>query len=648
MADPMGYVVTAVTSQSITYLFAHTDLLEEFRMALVPGALSDTSAATLRAFFARDASVAELITLLFLEPPLPSHRSGTPSYVECANLYYVQYLMTTPPFSPGIVESFLAPDEHRVGRATLLRHLLAYTPMSAMNAEALSRVLTALFAKATIPTFFALYGTDAPALFEGLLFQAGRECIKELVLRICDELQPTPLIAWAPTPYRLLHQIFPFSTTLPKRGQLPMHVSTDADYRFPLMLYTCDFITDLIQEQRPHSVGLLIIETFMTESDCAMALVDGVLDDLRTLPTRLACESYGMKILNSLLQAHHCGCIAQHQSFDGDRYETCQGSLNAIWDVVAARLPEILAYLRLPAPRTFTLKHVQILYLLYPIIRVGCIQLDVALMAFDVVNVLLDLIARFPRANILHSAICRLFITCLEDAPILFGEELQSPRTASDPLRLSALLATDRVIAGCDDKWVTCYKDIAMSYDEFFAQKPVVSDEIASHWAAFASTHLEAIRQRWSNAPLEVSAVRKHKASKLIEHGDVDALLTLTQKAPTFSDIGAPAQAAEHATSASSSFSPMNTEAALRLALAGASEKVSPRVAPLPSLHLALSELHATASEHGRHRELIDHASPSCKHHNSLSETPPSSPTKDTPLHALYNPEEHAIIQGLG
>ncbi|KDO31909.1 hypothetical protein SPRG_03125 [Saprolegnia parasitica CBS 223.65] len=644
-ADPMGYVVTTVMSESITYLFAHTDLLEEFRMALVPGALSDTSAATLRSFFARDASVAELFSLLFQEPPLPSHRSGTPNYVECANLYYVQYLMTTPPFAPGILASFLAPDENCLARAALLRHLVAYKPLSAMNAEALSRVLTALFTKATIPTFFALYGIDAPAVFEGLLFQAGRECIKELVLRICDELQPTPLSAWASVPYRLLHQIFPFSTTLPTRGQLPKHVSTDADYRFPLMIYTCDFITDLIQEQRPHSVGLLLIETLMTESDCAIALVDGVLNDLRTLPTRIACESYGMKILNSLLQAHHCGCVAQHQNLDGERYETCQGSLNAIWDVVAARLPEILAYLRLPVPRTFTLKHVQILYLLYPIIRVGCIQLDVALMAFDMVNVLLDLIARFPRANILHSAICRLFITCLEDAPTLFGEELQSPRTASDPLRLSALLATDRVIDGCDNRNVACYKDIAMSYDEFFAQKPVAPDEIAGKWTAFASTQLEAIRQRWSNAPLEVSAVRKHKASAFVEHGDVDALLALTQKAPTFADIDAPVRAAAEppSTSTAPSFSPLNTEAVMRHALAGATEKGSPRVAPLPSLHLSLSELHG--SDHGRHRD-VDHESPACKHHSSLSE--PSSPSKDTPLHALYNHEEHAIIQGLG
>ncbi|OQR88299.1 hypothetical protein ACHHYP_06988 [Achlya hypogyna] len=637
MTDPMGYVVTTVMGQSITYLFQHADLLEEFRMALVPGALSDESAATLRAFFARDTSVAELISLLFVDPKLPPTRSGTPTYAECANLYFIQHLMTTPPFTAGVLDSFLRPSETRVARSTLVNLLGTYTPLTAMNAEALSRVLTALFERATIPTFFALFGSDAVTLFEGLLFQAGRECIKELVLRVCDELLPSPPSLWANAPYRILHQIFPRGPAAGEgRGRLP-DCAADFEYRFPLMLYTCDFITDLVQEQRPGSLGLLVIEAFTTDDDCARALVAGVLHDLASLPTALSCESYGMKILNSLLQMHHCGCIQHIQGTEAS--VECQGALNAVWEAVAEQLPRFVAHLVLPPSACFALKHVQMLYLLYPIIRVCCIRIDRQLIALDVVNVLLDLVERFPRANILHSAVCRLFITCLEDAPILFGEELRSPRTMSDPLRLAALAATDRVIAGARKPAPACFKDIAMSYDEFFHQKPAVAANLQERWQAFATTELEAVRQQWTNSGADVAPFRKHLPGKVLDT-DVDSLLALAQK-PMYVEE-APAGTSTPSVCEPSTYAPMSSEV-LRLALAGSSppkEKTSPRIAPLP-LH---TELHQP--EAGRHHLEVP-----------VLKTIPSdlsigigktSPTKDSPLHALYNREEHQIIQDLG
>ncbi|OQR96661.1 hypothetical protein THRCLA_07204 [Thraustotheca clavata] len=635
MNDPMGYVVTTIIEHSITYLFQHSDLIEEFRMAQVPGALSNASAAKLRSFFATDQSVAELIQLLFVDPRLPQTRHGTPTYAECATLYYIQQLMTTPPYMTGIIDSFLNPAENRLCRKALLNEVNKYVPVTSMNAEALSRVLNAIFEKATIPTFFAHFGSDAVELFHGLLFQAGRECIKDIVLRICDEITPSPQSLWSGVPYRLLCQIFP-TTQLPQlTGLVPSHASKDMDYRFTMMLYTCDFITDLIQEQRPDSLGLYIVETFTTDPKCAQTIVAGVLEDLKNLPTAVACESYGTKILNSLLQMHQCGCIEQNQK--GEGATECKGSLNAIWDACVAVIPNIVDHLRLPPFKPFTLKHVQILYLFYPIFRVCCIQVDAHLMHNNIILLLLDLMERFPDANILHSAICRLFITYLEDAPILFGEELRSPRTLSDPLRLASFdsVILQRVIEGSNHTVITCFKDIALSYDEYFVQKPPVPQVAIDLWQSFSSTTLKSIRKDWAFAkPENVRVVRRHSASKAV-HVDVDSLLALTAKSSNLVHDDNHHDTHHESEDRSSK---------------------APRNAPLSSIHLSLNEL--ASEHHNRHGPLelalktpvidTELETPWAKSHSPRYDNEGSPSKRETPLHALYNNEEHQLLEHFG
>ncbi|RHY79592.1 hypothetical protein DYB35_010038 [Aphanomyces astaci] len=506
MDDPLGYVVEKMVQKSIEDLFNSPEFLEELRLASMPGALSAQSSGTLRDYFSADSSVGGMVHLLFEDPKVLFTYRNTPTYAECARLYHLQNLMTSSNFAQSILDTFLA-VETTSARTQLLANLQRFEPVDAMNAEAISRVCTALFDKTTVALFFSLYDDSHVAFFQGILFQIGRECMKELTLRFCDDLfcdSPDQQAQWDVVPYQILAQVFPCTSMPSLVPKLPPGLdlaATSLDYKFPLMLYTCDFVTDLIQENRPDTVGRFIVTQLTTNPVLAAALVDGVLTDLQTLPTPLSCESYGMKILNSMLQLHHCGCISRHQEDSQTAREVdCQGTLNALWTAFVSRLPSFLDVLHIPPHQTFSLKHVQLLYLLYPVLRVSCIAVDELLMQDRTFETLLALVERYPNANILHTAICRLFITCLEDCPVMFGQELQTRRTIWDPLRNSLLRDAifQTVIKGCHSRYVTCFKDIAMSFDELMMQTPPVAADIAAMWHEFATTDLEDIRAEWA------------------------------------------------------------------------------------------------------------------------------------------------------
>ncbi|KAF0686681.1 Aste57867_21523 [Aphanomyces stellatus] len=513
MDDPLGYVVEKMVQKPVGELFSSPEFLEELHLASVPGALSPASSDVLRDYFCSDETVGGMCLLLFVDPKVVFTYRAPPTYGECARLYHLQNLMTNSNFSSSILDTFLDFDK-ALGRMNLVDRLLEFDPLGPMNAEAVTRVCAAIFDKTTISLFFSLYGRQNVDFFRGMLFQIGRECVKELTLRFCDDLVCDDADQWDVVPYQILQQIFPCTKLSSVRDKLPSFDVVDRasiEYKFPLMLYTCDFITDLIQENRPDTVGRFIVTQLTNNPVLATTLVDGVLQDLWTLPTELSCESYGMKILNSMLQLHHCGCISRHQEnigADTPREIDCQGNLNALWTAFVARLPEFLQVLHIPAHRSFTLKHVQLLYLLYPVLRVSCIAVDEILMQDRTFEQLLSLVVRYPNANILHTAVCRLFITCLEDCPVMFGQELQTRRTIWDPLRTSLLLEHIfvQVMDGCQSRYITCFKDIAMSFDELMMQTPPVSAELATLWHDFATTELEDIRADWAlQVPLPTS-----------------------------------------------------------------------------------------------------------------------------------------------
>ncbi|KUF86183.1 hypothetical protein AM587_10017294 [Phytophthora nicotianae] len=84
--------------------------------------------------------------------------------------------------------------------------------------------------------------------------------------------------------------------------------------------------------------------------------------------------------------------------------------------------------------------HVQLVYLMLPVLNVSCTVADTLVIRTKTLDTLLELITRFPKASILHCAIARLFIVALEDSPFMFGKELPAFRSSTDPLRIHLLL----------------------------------------------------------------------------------------------------------------------------------------------------------------------------------------------------------------
>ncbi|ETV94345.1 hypothetical protein, variant [Aphanomyces invadans] len=467
--------------------------------------------------------------------------------------------------------------------------------------------------------------------------------MKELTLRFCDDLFCDDLdqqALWDVVPYQILAQVFPCTTLATIQNKLPPTLdlaATSLDYKFPLMLYTCDFVTDLIQENRPDTVGRFIVLQLTTNPILGAALVDGVLNDLQTLPSPLSCESYGMKVLNSMLQLHHCGCISRHQdavqTTDAAREVDCQGTLNALWTAFLSRLPAFLDVLHIPPHQNFSLKHVQLLYLLYPVLRVSCIAVDELLMQDHTFEQLLVLVERYPNANILHTAICRLFITCLEDCPVMFGQELQTRRTIWDPLRNSLLTSSilGTVIAGCQSRYVTCFKDIAMSFDELMMQTPPVAADLAAMWHDFATTDLEDIRAEWAiNLPTPNgggTGVENHLVQLSKQSMSQSELLLAKDVSEDDFDTfpSSPTAAALVMDSSSSS---------VRKPPLPDPRKLAEVCGPTTTMGAMAGEVE---SDMGTRGETVSH----------VNLSPTSSPKKDSmsPLQALYDPEEQDLIR---
>jgi len=105
-----------------------------------------------------------------------------------------------------------------------------------------------------------------------------------------------------------------------------------------------------------------------------------------------------------------------------------------------AQLPQVLQFLALPPNTHFKTTHMQLVYLMLPVLNVACSVADRSVVQARTMETLLELIVRFPESNILHCAISRLFIVALEDSPFLFGKELPAYRSATDPLRMHLLL----------------------------------------------------------------------------------------------------------------------------------------------------------------------------------------------------------------
>lgn len=425
-------------------------------------------------------------------------------------------------------------------RSVVCEQIVRCNSRDSMNLEALARFLSVVidnYSVEALVSFFEPVETQH-ALIETLLVLVHHEPIRDVLLRICNELPLNTQMAVGLTG-QILHQLAPEQPgTLPLVAQdvVDRMRNDEPHLKFARMLSTCDFLTDLIHEQRTGSLGYHFVSEIMSTELFAQRLIDSTIQDLRTLPTPVANESYVIKVLNSMLQQSQCGCVSKaafcslagSDPLDPETYALCaQGSPHAdlplLWQQFIPQLPQFLSMLDIASCTQFTMAHVQMVYIMLPIINASCSVVDQHLIEAKTMETLLNWMIRFPEANILHCAISRLFIVALEDSPYMFGKELPAFRGATDPLRLHMLLRGSFTcvlsVFGCLEtpheqlqttpppsqprqRAPPSFLDVAISFDQAlssaFAHSPhLFQRENMSKWETFRTNILMPTQSVW-------------------------------------------------------------------------------------------------------------------------------------------------------
>lgn len=410
------------------------------------------------------------------EPKPPVDSGQMPTYDEYAVVYRAHWVFCSSSLSMQLIAAMIAlKDEPRRAICALL---LQFNSRDNMTLEAFTRFLNAFMDQYSPDLLLAFFEpSEQIAFVETLLILVVYEPVRDVLMRVCNEVAEDKLDV-RPLLGVLLYQLSPRGLLATDHAASAIispvarnRVAHDQPHeRFSRMVFTCDLLTDLIHEGRAGSLGFAIVHELATNELFGSALLDSVLFDLKALPTDFANESYTIKVLNSLLQQTQCGCVAK--AGDGEvapetnsdatsgstaaaapttaADATCTPSPNVhesphedlppLWKVFLARLSEVLAFLALPPSTHFKTTHMQLVYLMLPVLNVACSVADRCVVQARTMETLLELMARFPEANILHCAISRLFIVALEDSPFMFGKELPAYRAAADPLRVHLLL----------------------------------------------------------------------------------------------------------------------------------------------------------------------------------------------------------------
>ncbi|KAH7467259.1 uncharacterized protein KRP23_11583 [Phytophthora ramorum] len=403
----------------------------------------------------------------------------SPSYEEYATAFRAHWVLCGSGFSHQLLAAMSALKGEP--RALIAQTLAEFNSRDSMTLEAFARFLTAFMDQYSPQMFMALFDASIrqqKTFLESLLVQIFYEPLRDVLVRLCNELQGADAEPEVESLVGLaLLQLSPLNPSkhIHDRVHERLHQRVEKDMatvRFARMMFTCDLLTDLIHEKREGSLGFAMMLSLSESGPSAEQLIEAALGDLRGLPTDFANESYALKVLNSLLQQTQCGCVTKAAfcrasaavQDAGTRDEQQQpgatddvfaspctrGSphedLPLIWQVFLTHLPTIFSFFSSSSPEAASLQwrfkstHVQLVYLILPVLNVSCTVADTLVIQTRTLDALLELIVRFPKASILHCAIARLFIVALEDSPYMFGKELPAFRSPTDPLRLHLLL----------------------------------------------------------------------------------------------------------------------------------------------------------------------------------------------------------------
>ncbi|GLE01178.1 hypothetical protein PINS_up010008 [Pythium insidiosum] len=481
-----------------------------------------------------------MLVRCLLETPIDAtavrYERCEPSYEPYGVVYRAHWVLCSSGFSSQLISALLAlqPAAESAGddaapspHTSLCERLIAYNSRDPMTLEALARFLNAVmdqYSAEALVTF--LTPRFDRRLLLRLVALLHYEPMRDLVLRFCNELPATQLALRDGLTLALLRQLAPDDA----------QCGSPAHCRFARMVFTCDLLTDLIHERRQGTLGFALLEELQHDGTTVDALLDLAEHDLATLPTPMANESYALKVLNSLLQQTQCGCVAKtvfsstgDDSVD-DTVLSPHVDLPLLWKRVMTppRLSALLSRLVIPPPRRVQPVHLQLIYLLLPMLNAACRVVDATLIEHDTMATLLALVLRFREMHILHCAVARLFIVALEDSPFLFGRELPALRAANDPLRLHVLLQ------GCLETVLQAYEaprersrgvppaliDVAISLDQAVTNASARTPRLFSRatmdrWQAFRTNVLLPTQSQWEESPPSVVAAAPMSPQRL-------------------------------------------------------------------------------------------------------------------------------------
>ncbi|KUF99040.1 hypothetical protein AM588_10010808 [Phytophthora nicotianae] len=319
-----------------------------------------------------------------------------PSYEEYATAFRAHWVLCVSGFSHQLLAAMSALKGEP--RALIAHTLAEFNSRDSMTLEAFARFITAFMDQYSPQMFMALFDKNIRQqknFLESLLLLVFYEPLRDVMVRLCNELP-----------------------------------GTDSEPEVEAL------------------VGISLLQL-------------SPMNPIQQISDRVS-EKIHQRVAKDIETQTQCGCVtkaafcrataATHDAEvkEGEDSVTAactEGSphedLPLVWQVFLSHLPTVLSFFSSETTSLqwrFKPTHVQLVYLMLPVLNVSCTVADTLVIRTKTLDTLLELITRFPKASILHCAIARLFIVALEDSPFMFGKELPAFRSSTDPLRIHLLL----------------------------------------------------------------------------------------------------------------------------------------------------------------------------------------------------------------
>lgn len=495
--DPLGQYIRQIVKSKPEEVLKRADFVELLQVSVVPGACSAETSLLLSEYIESDDNVAAMITMLLENPEIDRRKVNrdVPTYNEYALNYNAYTLLCLHRFSLGIGKKMFPgvylPSK---SRNIILARLSDPKPFDPVIAEGFYRFFTEVLDNRSFDAIIKSFGPYWEEILEGCLYHIGSPPISTIASRLFRDTPEEMALELAALPYQLLQQLFrdrPLKRTFPAANddQLKLvRTCSCAYYHDAMQRRTYDFLLTNINSGQGFASSC--VDVFRTDRDVIQELIDGCLEDLAA---NTSIESYPIKVLNLLLQDYICGCI--------DETSPCQLKTTVLWSCFLERLDAFLAFVDPANCVRFSVRRLQVVYLLFPLLRFECTVVDTRLLDQRVLKKTLELVIRFKRANILHAAVSRLFILVLQDHPMIFERQVETARTNQDILR-QAVVNDDQIISYLIQyaSSISIFIEISIALNRAVQDGTVMNETISMKWKEFRTQVLTKHMRNWDTS----------------------------------------------------------------------------------------------------------------------------------------------------